>query len=256
MDPSTDDDTLLSAYLDGELPQHEADLITERLAREPDLMRRLEAMQAGDEATRQVFATLDERPMPQAVLDMLGGRSTRRSADVIAFPARMLRQFTQAPVAIAASVALVAGFLISDVMRDAPQVDVDLYQAGAVAADSPLHELLERGLSGDPQALADGATGEVLLTFEDRRGDFCRQLAIGGSAETLHGVACQRGERWQIEALGYAPASPDGGPFVPAGSTTPDAVNAAIDALIGASDPLGPDEEKRLISEGWKKIDD
>jgi len=248
-----DDDTLLSAYIDGELPPAEADRVTERLAREPLLMRRLEALRAGDAAVRDAFERVDDEPMPAAVLEMLGAAPAKPADNVVAFPARGAQRFFQVPVALAASVALVAGFLISNVLQEQPAMGIDLEQGGAVAAASPLHALLEDGVSGEARVLASGATGEVVLTFEDRDGDWCRQVAVASGPEALHGVACRRDGAWQVEALGYAPAGHAGGVYLPAGSDTPEAVDAAVDGLIGPADPLDISEENRLISEGWKK---
>ncbi len=248
-----DDDTLLSAYLDGELTDDEADGITERLAREPALMRRLEAMQSVDTATRQAFEKLDEQPMPAAVLDMLGASASKTSATVVPFPQRIVRNFAQLPVALAASVALVAGFLVSNVLREAPTDPYGITPAGLVAAGSDLHELLEHGISAEPQAFADGATGELLLTFEDKAGDWCRHLVVDGGEHGVQGVACRRDGSWQIEALSYGRGMDAGGPFRQASGTTPAAVDSAIGALIGPRDPLGTDEEKALISDTWEK---
>lgn len=251
-----DDDTLLSAYLDGELADDEADRITERLAREPALMRRLEAMKSADDATRQAFARLDEQPMPAAVLDMLGASKAEHSATVVPFPQRIVRNFTQLPVALAASVALVAGFLVSNVLREAPTDPYGITAAGVVAAGSDLHELLEHGISAEPQQFADGATGQLVLTFEDKTGNYCRHLVVDGGEHGLQGVACRRAGGWQVEALSFGGGMDAGGPFRQASGTTPPAVNSAIDALIGPRDPLGVDEEKQLISDTWQKIDD
>lgn len=251
--PDLDDDTLLSAYLDGELADDEAERITERLAREPALMRRLEAMKSADDATRQAFEKLDEQPMPAAVLDMLGTTAAERSATVVPFPRRIVRHFIQLPVALAASVALVAGFLVSNVLREAPSDPYGITPAGVVAAGSDLHELLEHGISAEAHQFADGATGQLVLTFEDKAGDYCRQLVVDGGEHGVQGVACRRDGSWQVETLSFGGGVDAGGPFRPASGTTPAAVNSAIDALIGPRDPLGVDEEKALISDTWKK---
>lgn len=253
--PDYDDDTLLSAYLDGELADDEADRVTERLAREPELMQRLELMKSADDAARDAFATIDERPMPEAVLEMLGAGAQASGANVVPFPRRVVQHFAQLPVALAASVALVAGFLVSDVLREAPSDPYGITPAGIVAGGSDLHDLLENGISAEPQTFADGSTGSLVLTFEDRSGDFCRHLVVDGGEHGVQGVACRRGGRWQVEALSFGAGNEAGGPFRPASGTTPAAVDSAIDALIGSRDPLGADEEKALISGTWRKTE-
>ena len=247
------DDSLLSAYLDGELTEEQADQLTERLAREPKLMRRLEAMQSADAATRDVFATIDDRPMPASVLELLGAAERKPAATVIQFPKRLLQNFAQMPVAIAASVALVAGFLVNDLLREAPDAGgaFGVSESGVVAANSDLHDLLEHGLSAEPQTFANGATGKLVMTFEDKSGDYCRQLQVGSGDRGLQGVACRRDAAWQIEAMSFRGPESGSGPYGQASGDTPAALNSAIDSLIGSEDPLGKDEEKLLISNSW-----
>lgn len=247
-----DDDILLSAYLDGELPATDADQLTERLAREPALMARLEAMRSGDAAVRRAFAALDERPMPDAVLGLLGAEAaSQESADVVAFPRRDAWRLAPLPVALAASIALVAGFLISNVLREPQGFGIELDNAGRVAANSGLHDWLESAASGEAGAVPGGATGELLFTFANDDGNWCRQLALSAGAETMHAVACRRDGRWHVEAMAYGPAPAAAGPFLPAGAGTPAAVATAVDGLIGPREPLDSATEKRLISNAW-----
>ena len=51
----TTDDELLSAYIDGELPEDAADALTTRLASDPQLMQHFEAMRGADAAVRDVY---------------------------------------------------------------------------------------------------------------------------------------------------------------------------------------------------------
>lgn len=252
----TQDDIALSAYLDGELPQDEADRLSERLAVEPLLARRLESMRATDEATRTLFAEVDRMPMPQGVLDLLQEKPAHgRKSNVVPFPARVVRQFFQAPVAIAASVALLAGFLVSDLLRKDLQgvSDLGAIVAGKVAENSELYELLESGVSTDSEILAAGARGRLLLTFEDVDGDYCRQLQLSSDSRSLAAVACRRSDGWQMETLDFGPAGPLDGQYQQASQGGSAAVDAAIDALIGANEPLDAEAESRLVKGGWKK---
>ncbi len=260
------DDEALSAWLDGELPQAEADRLTERLASEPALANRLEAMRSADGRVRDAFAALDDVPMPQSVLDLLGKEHSRAPArdagsNVVSFPRRTLQPFLQAPVAIAAAVALAAGFFVSGQMRDGtlPGGPAESLYAGAIPADSGLHALFETGESGRTMTLADGRTGQPLLTFADADGAWCRQVAIGGSAAgTVHAVACRQDGRWHMEVLSIdRQAAPDSaGPYQMASSTTPPAVSGVIDTLIGAGTPLDAPAESALIESGWQKNPD
>lgn len=257
------DDEALSAWLDGELPQAQADRLTERLASEPALARRLEAMRSADGRVRDAYAALDDVPMPQAVLDLLRQETSSAPAqdagsNVISFPRRIVRPFLQAPVAIAATVALAAGFFVSGQMRDGtlPGGPAESLYAGDIPADSGLHALFETGASGRTMTLEDGRTGQPLLTFADADGAWCRQVAIGGGAAgTVHAVACRRDERWHTEVLSIdrQTAQDSAGPYQLASTTTPPAVSGVIDTLIGAGAPLDAPAESELIESGWQK---
>lgn len=252
------DDELLSAYIDGELPAAESEQLTERLAKEPALVRRLEALRSADERTRDLYAALDRAPMPQSVLDLLnapeGGTADAPAADkVIRFPARPLTRFFELPVAIAASVALLAGLLLADVFREVPGAGAGTLTAGAVPSGTALNDLLETGQGGRTVELADGVSGRVHLTFEDGAGDWCRQVSVGGAALIVHGVACRRGGDWRMETVALGSAMSPGGTFATASDASPPAVEAAVDALIGPRSPLGEEKESLVISEGWKK---
>lgn len=257
------DDEALSAWLDGELPRAEADRLTERLASEPALARRLEAMRSADGRVRDAFAALDDAPMPQVVLDLLqqdqpSAPAQDATSNVVPFPRRMVQPFLQAPVAIAATVALAAGFFVSGQMRDGtlPGGPAESLYAGDIPADSALHALFETGESGRAMALEDGRTGQPLLTFADANGAWCRQVAIGGSAPgTVHAVACRRNGLWRTEVLSIdrQAAQDSAGPYQLASSTTPPAVSGVIDTLIGGGAPLDAPAESALIESGWQK---
>lgn len=250
-----DDDELLSAYLDGELPEREADALTERLAREPALAARLADLGNADEATRALYRKLDEIPLPQGVLDTLeqaGRRARKDTATVIPFPQRFIASFWQAPVALAASVALVAGFLVSRVVDTGPPAvqGMSALAAASIPADSDVHALLDESASGTEVTLGDGSKGRVVLTFASTNGTWCRQLALTGATQQVDGVACRRDGRWHTEVLSFA--EPAGGGYQPA-SGGGSAVASAVDNLIGESQPLDSNEESRLIETDWKK---
>jgi hypothetical protein len=200
---------------------------------------------------------VDALPMPQGVLDLLDEKpQSSAGSTVVPFPARAERRFLQWPMAIAASVALVAGFLLHDLVRNASSVDsVDAILAGEISEATAVHSLLESGLSTEPQVLADGATGRLLLTFQDGAGDYCREFRLDSEARTVRAVACRRAGSWLLETLAFEPAATAGGEYQQASAGGSAAVNAAIDALIGGNEPLDAAAESRLVQNGWKNID-
>lgn len=260
----TSDDAILSAYLDDELSGDEAGRLRDRLAGDPALARRLEEMRAANLAARRFFRAADEQPLPRGVLDLLndGADSSTRQAseakNVVRFPARGLWRYVQPPVAIAASVALAVGFLAGDMAHRAQDADVPglwLY-AGTIPETSELYDFLESGISGVPQTLPGGIRGRLMLTFENRDSDWCRQLQLAAETGSAQALACRRQGAWQVEAVAYdVEASPDGN-YLAASSSTLPALDAAIDEQIGGGEPVDVEAEKRLISNAWKKPDE
>lgn len=249
------DDETLSAYLDGELTTDELRTFERRLETDTALQARLSMMREADAATREVFAAVDAAPMPEAVMELLKRAPATGGDNVVAFPQRGLDRFMQVPVAIAAGVALVVGFLVSDVFQQLPgRADsIQSLSAQAIDADSSLHRLLEERRSGEIMSLADGQEAEVLLSFEDpQNARFCRQFRVDNADSAAHAVACREAGNWNIEALAFADAAP-GGQFAPASAGIPFTISGTVDQLIGSTEPLGIEEENRVISGSWKK---
>lgn len=259
MDTTTlNDDELLCAYIDGELPPDDAAALVERLAREPVLVQRLEAMRSGDEAVRAVYKDLDEMPLPDGVSKLLDiGDDKAAQSNVVTLPARGVRRFANVQFAIAASVVLIVGILaIRQMPGDLGVQPADALVAGQIDAGSEVYDLLEGGASGQPQRLGDAAEGQIILSFESEGGDYCRQLYVAQADRVVHGVACRDASGWRVEAVAPGSSVSPGGEFQTAATATPEAVSAVVDGLIGANDLLSAEEEKALISNAWKKSSD
>jgi len=257
-DKDMTDDERLSAWLDGELPRGEAKRVEERLIAEPGLARRLERLREAERKAQHAFHAIDRTPMPQTVLDLLKNDQADRSqeargAQVVRLRSRVPR-FFQMPVAIAASVALVAGFLVHDLI--APQGvgdDSALPVSGLVAGNSGLHRVLETAPAAEPVRLAGGRNVEVVLTFQAENGDWCRQFLMGTEASAMHGLACRQPGGWRLETASFAAPGPPDGAFQQAAGAAPAALEAAVRARLGGGEPLGREEEIPVISEGWEK---
>jgi negative regulator of sigma E activity len=258
---NTHDDELLSSYLDSELAAAEARELERRLAKDRTLQARLEALRGADAATRKLYAAVDAAPMPASVSRLLAAAepaakpvAKSKRSNVLAFPARGLRQFWQMPVAIAASVALVVGFMVSKMAEQVPDAasSTATLTARTITPDSDLFGLLEGQASGQAASLGGGISGQALLSFTDHSGRYCRQLRLDGAAASTHAVACREASGWTLEALAYGDAMTDG-QYQQASSATPVSIGSAIDGLIGARDPLDPEEENIAISKGWEK---
>lgn len=246
------DDELLGAYMDGELPADEAAALEQRLAEDTELQARLDGLLATNKATRQLFAEIDAQPMPEAVLNMLQ-QNPAKADNVVAIPKLDIARIWNLPVALAASVALVVGFLMFDMARQAsaPITSMQVISANSIDFESALHHMLEEKGSGQVIDLGFDETGEAVLSFVDASGRYCRQLRVAGAESAAHAVVCRGNSAWQVEALAIADIAPDG-QFQTANTEVPVDIISAVDTLIGDADPLGATEETQAISNSWQ----
>lgn len=245
----------LSAYLDGELPRAEADQLERRLAREPALAERLEAMRALDRVAAAAFHAIDERPMPKRVLERLGDDEEEpRAGNVV--PLRRTAapgEFFRLPVALAASIALVAGLWLGGLPGDGGPPDGAAY-ASRIAGGSALHAAFDRASGGETVELGDDRYAQPVLTFLSDGGAWCRQVRITGGPAPADTLACRRGGGWQVELITFGPAAaaPGEGAYGQASAGGTPAMRAALDELMGREPPLGPAEEADVIGRGWE----
>ncbi|HEX7063414.1 MAG TPA: hypothetical protein VF200_15685 [Woeseiaceae bacterium] len=247
------DDELLSAYLDGELASAEADELERRLALEPSLAGRLEAMRGMDRATAAVFRAIDERPMPKRVLQLLGEQAedeTPPGSNVVPLGRGRGPRELYRPMALAASIALAAGLWLGRLLPgETPGGDYP----SRITEDSPLYTAFERTASGAALELDGGRYAEPVLTFLSGTGAWCRQLRISGGAAPVDTLACRRDGAWHVELVTFGPAAagPAEGSYGQASAGAAPAMRAALDALRGGEPPLGAAEEQAVIGGGW-----
>ncbi len=272
---TTRDDEALSALLDGELPEDEAERLRQRLAREPALAARLEALEHADARVRGAYEGLVDEPVPQSVLDLLqpadGAEPSRhgdaavahpepeagtRTADVVELRprAREPRRWFSVPAAAAAGIALVVGVLVGSLMGpgdSAPRTSTLVAGAGVVEPGTPLHDALQSAPSAETRELGADLSATPALTFRAQNGDYCRQVDLTSAAGRTETLACRRAGRWRVEVASFVPqpAEADGGVYRPAAGDSP--VRAAVDSMIEGA-PLDADTEQSLIASGWE----
>jgi hypothetical protein len=282
VDDFTDDDTLLSAWLDGELPADQADAVTERLAAEPELAARLQALRAADTRFASAYASLADEPVPAHIAALLsdsgslgergeslsgsitgsdtGVHDETMGTNVVPFRRRFVSQLLTVPTAMAAGIALAFGFLLAFVL--APQVrDSSGTGLASVAAlispDDPLYRVLEHSPGGTATELVEGRHAVARLSFQGLDGDFCRQLDVGDARGTTTALVCRREEGWRVELAGFHDVpliTGDDAVYRPASGPTATLFDLAVDELIDG-DVLSADEERALIAQGWRTPD-
>lgn len=153
----------VSAFVDGELPENEADLLVRRLSQDADLRKQVSeylaigrimrgeySLQGSDALRERIAAELDERPLQDAA-------DSAESAP----PSRFVRP--AAGAAIAATVALVAIFGLGRV------ADVDAPGAGtAIVADEVVSETVP--------TMDDGELRRLLILHGDESNSFSTRV--------------------------------------------------------------------------------
>lgn len=263
--PSFSDETL-SAYLDGELDAAQALKVDQALASDASLRARLARIREVDVALNAALA-LDQMETPQRVEQLLReapdvsaggdqeahGRPGAESGAEIVRPFAFFKTRPLAPMAMAASVALFAGYAIGALQPAQPVAPLAI--AGLIYEDHPLFAVLETTPSGVAAALA-GAEGRVarpLVSYAAQDGSLCREFEAGDAARSVRGVACRGEGAWEIRlaASGGGLLQNEAGGYQTASAGDVSFIADYVDATI-EGDPLGPEDEDNAMKLGWR----
>ncbi|GGY83279.1 hypothetical protein GCM10011613_30200 [Cellvibrio zantedeschiae] len=178
-------DEQLSAFLDAELPEAEMELIREQLIEDENLANRLADLAIVDQVVAASYASIDTRPLPKAVTQLLAEEKT--TAKIIAFPVlKKFQENIQRNIAIAASFAFVVAFGITQL----PTQGSGEWQSIA--------NILEHNASGVEQLSSEGIYIKPRLTFINKAGDYCRQFAMTDKESASENIACRTKGSWKL----------------------------------------------------------
>jgi hypothetical protein len=251
MSNSESDDVLLSALLDKELSAQDAARLEQRLAQEPKLRMRLDALERADSAVRRRYASVVDEPLPQSLRDLLGVNQPPPD-NVVPLTRPTRAPWFALPAALAASVALAIGVSLGIVLAPGRQVgDAAGFVAdsGLVAAGTALFDVFERVPSAESRALPGDVTATPLLTFGTRNGDSCRELELASVRGATRMLGCRRNGEWRLILASFTASASTDGVYRPASGPSP-ALDAAIDEIIDGV-PLDAAAERELMSRGW-----
>lgn len=247
--PPANDDEALSALLDGVLPAEEERALHARLIAEPALERRYARLRRANAAVRAAYAPVADEPLPENVVKLLRPKVVPLQQRVRAAPLRL-------PVAVAASVALAAGVLLSYFVlpRTRPASPIELIASGgAVQRGSPLYDVLETRPSRQPAPVGGDATATARLTFKNAAGEYCRQIDVAAKQAAAQAVACRHDGAWRLRVASFgAPArGPQSGTYRPASAAENPVIASAVQKMMAGS-PLDRRAERALIAHGWQ----
>jgi negative regulator of sigma E activity len=256
------DDEALSALLDGALPAAEADELRARLLRDPVLARRLAALQNVDGVLSRAYGGIVNEPLPDGVVALLDASERAEHAqdsdgrlDAGQFPVWTRSNWLDGRTAIAASVALVGGFLLAFALQSLTRSSTELEalaEGGTIEQGSLLYEALQTLPSSQSRELTTEVSATPRLTFVNVDGEYCRRLDLTSDSGRTQTLACRRNGDWQLELATFAAqssASP-GGVYRPATDDVSPQIENAIDTFI-EGEPLGLEAESALIRRGW-----
>jgi anti-sigma factor RsiW len=209
------DDTLLMAYLDGELDAAEVSEVEAAVATRPAVEARLRDLALGDAMLR---ATLRTRIAQTGANEGTDGAIALPSS-VVQFP----RRRWQTPTSLAAGfVLMIAGGALGYALRTAPpDMLAPVSTQASAASDSLRHAAFQSGLeheiSGQAQTWRNPDTGlsggiVPVRTWQTREGRFCREFeewygnskSASESAAREGGVACRDGGgQWKVRMRYY-----------------------------------------------------
>jgi negative regulator of sigma E activity len=194
-------DEQLSAFLDAELSNAEMDAIREQLLEDESVADRLAELALVDELVAASAKQIDARPISQAITTLLqepsaiedpsASQAEPTTAQIIAFPLwKRVQKALQQPLAAAASVALVIGFGLSQMLNH----NSDSNDWSAVA------KVLDVVPSGLVQVATNGAEVKPRLSFKNHSGEYCRHFDLKNEQGQSENIACRQNGQWQLTA--------------------------------------------------------
>lgn len=229
------DDTL-SAFLDGELPEAQMELVRNALVRDKTLAARLATLTEVNALVKRQAHAVDDVPMPAAVLALLDVAPRAGTGQVIRGPWQHQRRRAMTITALAASLVLAMTVVIN--YRD---------DAGSLPALNEYAAALDTTASGTPVTVGDA---ELLTRFSflNQESRYCRQYQLANTTARSENIACRNGDQWTLTGTVALPAAV-------AGEFQPANVSPELDSLLNAQmqgPALALDAEERLINNQWR----
>lgn len=240
-------DEQLSAFLDGELSAQDMDALSREIERDSELAARMERIGMANTAYVDAIGEIDRAPMSASLGATIAAAP---AANVVAFRKRRLTTFLSDHRAIAASLlcAVAVWGVMSTMSTGGSSDPFGAGPDGMIAANSPLHRVLESAPTGQSSTVG-GATAVPRLTFASDDGTFCRQFDVATSDGASAAIACRGEAGWRTQVVAYGLSKPTGEFQTASGARSP-VLEVFLDKhMAGAA--MNADEERQLLSMGW-----
>lgn len=229
-------DETLMAYVDGELDPAARSEVEAAIARDPALAQRIEAARRLRASLSRTYDPVLAEPVPERLVAAAQGRAARPASRATRPAGWSWPQWG----ALAAS--LVLGLVLGPRLLSRPAAITT--QDGRLVAGGALAAALESQLVSKQTGSEPARIG---LSFLTGSGEYCRTFDLRGE-EALAGLACRRGESWQVEAV--IPAGGERSGDYTAASGLPPALAALVAERI-AGDALDAGEEAEARARAW-----
>lgn len=176
------DTEIISAYLDNELNEIERKQVEDRLLIDTAFQAMFESYSVQDQLVRGAFSEIDDAPVPNNILNMLN------ETDDEVVPERQnvveLQSWRRAKwLSIAASFLLVALAL---------PVLLTMNKQAITLAD-----VLDSKVSGQTVKLDESRSVELVMSFSDTHGRFCREYKLMQPTNSQQNISCKEQGEWQ-----------------------------------------------------------
>lgn len=232
-------DEMLSGFLDNELPPEQMEQVREQLAIDDALLQRLTDMTVVDQQVTQHFDAINHLPLPPAIDELLQQPQTRPNNVVAISRWRRAGQLMNQHIAIAASAALLAGFLLATLLPMTEQ-HTQWQQVAAALDVQP---------SGQKVILNNSQSLLPRLTFSDKQQRYCRQYQLTAGTSRSEHIACRTKQGWQLHASVTLPDLAEDNVYRTAsgGAVLDDVIDTMIDGQ-----PVSSTDEAQLIERHWQ----
>ncbi|WNO08807.1 hypothetical protein [Teredinibacter sp. KSP-S5-2] len=244
------DDELLSAYLDGELSEHEEAQLQKRLVADQLLRERLQELSIIDVYVNRAFDDINDQPVPDSLTQLM--TTPFISERLVRFVPTIIAQQPVRALAASVLVGLMVGISYLNIFSSVDSPSDQIADIRSWIEGDTLGGLLEQTSSNQTVSFEQGASFHAVLSYISKDGRPCREFKLSKQGKTGHGVACRfEQEQWQDELfIVEAVAVPTDG-YTPASGQAVSIVDAYIDNDI-RSIALNAAEEKTLIDNQWQ----
>jgi len=270
------DKQLINAYLDSELTDTEKQAVEQRLSTDEVFDRQFNELREVNRLVQKSATAIDNEPLSSGLAELLGLDTTDAAQDnsepsqdksgnatddrslnnklvnqdnVVSLSTLKTKAHWTRGLSIAASVSALAIALsllhFTGKEKSDPQ---------RLAGD--VENALETKLSGNatPLASENGASLDIILTFQHTDGRWCREYFFTQAEQNLHGIACKADGSWQRILEDSIDNNNNQSSYQPATSNDTERISQFVDEYA-LTDPIDRSQEQMLIERAWNTTD-